>query len=323
MATPVRRTALRVIISGLALASVAGACSSPASSPSAAIPSVSPGLVASPSAASPSASPSAVASPSAAASTGPAPATFALTAAGDTNVTGTWTSSYGITCLNPTFSGRDIIFFAASPDAKAVVLITLAPGSIGVSERAGSGTGYTDREFKGTGVTSFDATKGATFDSDLAIVPSSGQKPGTLGTIKHVTGSVDCAGQTAGTSTIVLSGASAEGAINGPFSIFQVTCNVSAAYGNSVSVSGIITSGTSPTAMIVSLSPSRSGVYTYLQTGSGLHSYTIAPAGSVSMSADRAHVDADFVETLATGATATPHTIHLAGDVVCGSFKTY
>jgi hypothetical protein len=33
-----------------------------------------------------------------------------------------------------------------------------------------------------------------------------------------------------------------------------------------------------------------------------------------------AHVDADYTEVVAAG--VTPHTIHLAGDTVCGTTKT-
>ncbi len=316
MATAAPRSTLRSLMACLALAGLVVACSSGGSSP--------------PSVASPSASSSAVASrsappsasPSAAPSTSPAPATFTLTVTGDKNVTGIWTSSFGIACAGPTFTGTDITFFATSPDTKAVVLVTLSPGSIGVSERAGSGTGYTDREFQGSGVTTFDAAKGAAFSSDLTVVPAPGQKPGILGTIKHVTGTVDCAGQTAGTSTLTFSGSSAEGAISGPFSSFKVICNVSAS-GNSVSAGGIINAGTTPTAMGVNLAPTNSSIFSYLATSSVQHLYDIAPSGTITMAANAAHVDADFVERLASGATGTPHIIHVTGDVTCGSTKTY
>ena len=251
-----------------------------------------------------------------------APASFQLTVAGDPNVTGTWGTSFGIDCNSPTLTGADILFFAQSPDTKAVVLITLARGSIGVSERAGGGATYTDREFSGTGVSTLDSARGGTFDSDLTIVPSPGSKPGTLGTITHVTGSIDCGNQTIGSSTVVATGSDAEGAINGPFDRLRVTCNHSSQYGDGAQLTGVLTAGTTPTYLIINFPANGKGtIFTSSQNPSAQHSYAVAPSGTATPSATGAHVDADYVEVLATGSTATPHTIHLAGDIVCGTIN--
>jgi hypothetical protein len=250
-----------------------------------------------------------------------APASFQLTVAGDPNVTGTWGTSFGINCNSPALAGSDILVFASSPDTKAVVLITLKSGSIGVSERAGSGAAYTDREFSGTGVTNFDPARGATFDSDLTIVPSPGSNPGTLGTITHLSGSVDCGNQAVGSSTVVVTGSDAEGAFNGPFDPFRATCNHSSQYGNSAGLSGVITAGTTPTLFIVNFPASGTAtIFTSSDTPPAQHSYTIAKSGTVTVMATGAHVDADYTEVVAAG--ATPHTIHLAGDTVCGTTNT-
>jgi hypothetical protein len=325
MTSAVRIIPGRTLIAGAALAVLAAACSSggtaspPSPNPTPVLASPSPASTESSPPVSPSAPPSSAPSVAARSS---APATFVLTTAGDRNVTGTWSSSFGTTCDNPTFSGPDIIFFAASPDKKAVVLITLNQGSIGVSERAGSGASYTDREFQGTGVTSFDPATGAAFDSTLTIIPTPESKPGTLGTISHVTGSVDCAGQTAGTSTIVFSGASAEGAMTGPFSAFRATCVVDKVNGNAVSVTGIIPSGSTQTGMTLFLTAKGSTIFSHGPDGPPQHAYDIAPQGTVNLSVGGAHVDADFVERLAAGAAGPPHTLHVTGDVTCGSTTT-
>jgi hypothetical protein len=265
--------------------------------------------------------------PTAAATASPAPvptgpAAFILTVSGDSNVTGSWGKSFGIDCSNPTFDGLDILFFAQSPDTKAVVLITLKQGSIEVSERAGAGSAYTDREFQGSGVAVFDARLGASFDSDLSIVPSPDQKPGILGTITHVAGSIECGNQTPGTSTVVASGSSPEGAFSGPFTAARVTCNSSAQYGASVGVSATINAGTTPTLLIISLPANRNAtIFSSTQAPAKQHSYTMDRAGVVSISTTGAHIDADFVEVVASGTTTTPHTIHLAGDVTCGTIN--
>lgn len=240
-----------------------------------------------------------------------------MSVTGDDGVTETWVTSYGITCINPSFDGLDILFFAGSPDNTAVVLITLTATSIGVSERAGSGENYTDREFAGHGVTAFDPSRGATFDSDVTIVPST-SNPGTLGTITHVRGSVDCGGQTPGSSTVVLSGSTADGAVNGPFELFRVTCYHSAAYGDSVSTTAIVTAGTSATLLIIHLPANdEATIFSLVKDVGTNRTYAIDPAGSQSISLTGAQVDADFTEVVAAG--ATPHVIHLAGELTCGT----
>ena len=316
VARPGSRAVPSLAVLGLIAGLLAG-CSSggTASSAPTTVPSIAAVATASPVA--PSATPAVTASPTPAPS---GPATFKLTVGGDKNVTGTWGASFGIDCNNPTFDGPDILFFAKSPDTKAVVLITLKDGSIGVSERAGSGATYTDREFQGTGVTAFDAARGATFDSDLTIVPSPDSKPGTLGTISHVSGSIDCAGQTPGTSTVVAAGSSPDGPVNGPFSAFRVTCVDSSLYGKSVSVSAVIDAATPPVFLIFNMPANMKGTIFLISKPSNQHTYQMdEKTGTYTVTDTGAHVDADFVEVLAAGAAGPPHVIHLAGDVVCGT----
>ena len=288
-------------LGGLGLVAViVAACVSGSSSPAVGSPSTVSTSAPSIAASSPSATTAPIASPTAAPS---GPATLDLTVKGDANVTGAWGASFGISCDNPTFDGLDIIFFAQSPDTKAVVLITLTKTSVGVSERAGAGAAYTDREFQGTGVTTFDPARGATFDSDVSIVPTPDSKPGTLGTITHVAGSIDCGGQTPGTSTVVASGTSPEGSISGPFTAARVTCNSSAANGASVGVSAVMDTATPPVFLIISLRENHTAtIFLISQNPSKQHSYAIDKAGTETISATGGHIDADFVEVLATGA---------------------
>ena len=314
---PVSRAVRSLAVLGLVAALVAG-CASGGTASNAA-PTTSPSIAAIPT----SPPPSATATPAVTASAAPAPsgpAAFQLTVTGDKNVTGTWGTSFGVDCNNPTFDGPDILFFAQSPDTKAVVLITLNEGAIDVSERAGAGATYTSREFSGTGVTAFDAGRGATFDSDLTIVPTPDAKPGTLGTITHVSGTTDCGGQTPGSSTVVASGASPEGAVNGPFSAFRVTCVSSAQFGKSVSVSAVIDAATPPVYMIFNMPANNKGTIFMISKPSTQHTYLMdEKKGAYTISDTGAHVDADFVEVIAAGAAGPAHTIHLAGDVVCGT----
>ncbi len=299
------------------------ACSSTAATPPAvSIPTAS--LASTPGASTAVSTPAASGSPTATATPGAsAPAVFQLAVTGDANVTGTWSKSYGVNCNNPTYDGLDILFFAQSPDTQAVVLITLTQGSIGVSERHGAGAAYTDREFQGTGVTVFDPAKGATFDSELTTVPGSGQKPGALGAITHITGSVDCGSQVPGTSTVALSGSTAEGAVSGPFQRFRIGCNTNAQYGSSVTAIAIVSAGATPSLLIINLPASgKATIFSATQSPPVNHSYAIAPTGTLTTTAGGAHVEADFLEVLPAGATGPAHTIHLAGDMTCGVWTT-
>ncbi len=316
-------------VAALSLAALLAACSSGSSGPAG--PTTAAPSGAAPSAAAPAPSAGSTPAPATPLSsmtaaptlTAAAPAAFQLTASGDANVTGTWGKSFGIDCDNPTFDGEDILFFAQSPDGQAVVLVTLKQGAILVSERHGAGAAYTDREFQGSGVTAFDAAKGASFDTDLTVVPGTGQKPGTLGAITHLAGSVDCGSQGPGTSTVVASGATPEGAVSGAFVRSRVSCSTSAQYGESVTITAIVDAASTLTLMIINLPANgKATVFSMTQVPASQHAYKIAPTGVQTISGTGAHLDADFVEVLAAGATGPAHTFHLAGDVTCGTNTT-
>ena len=259
-----------------------------------------------------------VSAPASASATGSLPpASFELSVAGDDNVKGTWGASFGITCDNPSFDGSDVLFFAKSPDKAAVVLVTLAASSIDVNERAGAGADYTSRDFTGTGVSAFDAAKGATFNSDLTEVQQAGAKPGKLGAITHISGSVDCGNQTPGTSTVQVSGATADGAVSGPFESSRIACVHSAQNGDAVNVTALVTAGTTPTLLIVHFpADGKATIFQVTNEGQTSNSYAIDPTGDQAMTATGGHVDADFEEVVTSG---TPHVLHLAGDLTCGT----
>ena len=304
----------------------------PSAGPSVAVPSVAaPSVVAS--VAVPSAAPSVVATsaptPSPLASSAPAsavPSSISITFAGDKSVQGAWTTyatRADAICNNPTYDGPNILFFAQSQDGNVVVLVTLNSGSIGVSERAGAGATYTDREFQGTGVTSLDPATGASFDSDLTETTPSDFNPGTLGKISHVSGTVECGSQTGGVSTVTVSGATPDGAVNGPLPSFRVACNNSTQNGKGVNVSAIVTAGTNPTQLIINLP--ANGKATLYAVGKDPNSqtlYMIDPAATYSVTDSGVHIDADFVQNqAASGATPGPLRLHLAGDLTCGDFS--
>ena len=119
-----------------------------------------------------------------------------------------------------------------------------------------------------------------------------------------------------------MSGTTKEGSI-GAFERFRVACNTSAQYGASVSISAVVHVGSTPTLLIINLPTKFKGsIFSTTQAPAVNHSYNTATVGAGTLSATGAHVDADFVEVLAAGAAGPAHTIHLAGDVTCGTFTT-
>jgi hypothetical protein len=245
--------------------------------------------------------------------------------AGDPNVTGAWIVREGVNCNNPTLEGVNIFAFAGAPDGQAFVVLTFSPGQVHVSERTGSGASYRAREFVGTGVSAFDPARGATFDSDVTIVPTPDINPGTLGTITHVSGAVDCGNQTTGTSTIVVSGESAEGALNGPFTTYRVICNTSASNGRSASIVGVMDTATPPTYFSIGLPANGNAtIYTYAGASGTQHTYAFQRVGVTTLqvtSTGIVRVSASFAEVVEDG--ATPHVLRLSGEATCGTFNTF
>jgi hypothetical protein len=301
----------------VALITLLSACSAaPASQPSAANP-----TIAQPPASSGPAGSSAPGGSVAAVSPAPSgPATMSLTGTGDAGVTGAWSGSL-IRCGEPRLTGSEIDAFAVVPDKATTVFVTVTAGSVNVSLRAGAGSTYTERDFTGSGVSGFDAVHGATIDSDLTQVADS-SKPGKLEAMKHLSGSIDCAGQQAGSSTVTLAGSIPQGAITGGLDPVRVECDVDPTYGNYVAVHGILTAGTTKVFAIIVVraadSPYQSSLFMVPATGA--QQSLLAPVHAPStLSATGAHIDADFSQAAATGSSAAPSVIHLAGDFTCGA----
>jgi hypothetical protein len=222
-----------------------------------------------------------------------------------------------VQCNFPTVNGSVIILTKlASPNGLAI-RVTLSPGTMAVRYASGSGKTYLDREFTGTGVTGFDAATGAQFDATLVTAPYDGAT-GTLGPIETIKGSVDCGTQTAGTSTLTLSGATAEGQLNGVvLNPVRVECSTISG-NNYVSAVGVATVGTTPTLFFVSGNPTGFTVAQEPQTGTAVF-YVNKVATAASVTATGMHVSGEATESLAAGSTAKPHTVAVTGDATCGT----
>jgi hypothetical protein len=222
-----------------------------------------------------------------------------------------------VRCNFPDLEGSSIAVLAQPPDSKSQARIRLAPSSVKVVVSSGSGLDYSERAFEGTGVTSFDAAKGASVDSTLTeTAVREGSTSGTHGAVTAIKGSVACGDQTAGTSTVTITGDTAEGPLAGAvLDPVRVECSESPE-GDEVIALGVMQVGM--TKALVKIGLTSDGTVAMDETlPSGSHRYTAG--GSSTIASSGAHVRAEVVEQ----EVATPaHTLHVEGDLSCGLHAT-
>jgi hypothetical protein len=217
-----------------------------------------------------------------------------------------------VRCNWPDVDGSSIAVLATPPDGSALARIQLRGGYVKVFLGSTSGD-YHERAFTGTGVTSFDSATGARIDSTLTETDATaGTTAGDLGAITAIHGDVACGDQTPGSSTVTISGETADGVLShATLDPVRVECDATA-QGNEVAAAGITTVGS--TKVLVSIGLTSDGAITVDKAlPSGHRRYTAS--GSATIASDGAHLSADAVEQ---GAPAPMRTLHLEGDLSCG-----
>jgi hypothetical protein len=235
-----------------------------------------------------------------------------ITFTGDAGLTGAG-SDPTVRCNFPVLEGMSIAVLAKPPNSTVLARVGLQSGKVKVFVGSGSGPDYHERAFEGTGVTSFDAGKGAMIDSTLTeIAATAGSTKGTVGALTAIRGSVECGDQTAGTSTVTITGSTAEGAlVAAVLDPVRVECDASPD-GDEVASSGLVRVGS--TRALVAIGLSSDGAVSVDETlPSGLHRYRAG--GSSTITSTGAHVRADVVEQ---GVATPAHTLHVEGDLSCG-----
>jgi hypothetical protein len=231
---------------------------------------------------------------------------------GDTGLAGVATSP-SIRCNFPDLEGVAIAVLAQPPDTSVLARLRLLRGRVTVFVSSGSGSDYHERAFQGAGVTSFDAAKGATVRSTLTeVTATAGTTKGSLGAVTVITASIDCGDQTAGTSTIAITGDTAEGRVErAVLDPVRVECTESPD-GTEVVATGLVRVGSGRALVKVALmSDGAVTVEQALPVGSRQY----RASGSSTITPNGASVRADVVEQ----ETATPpHTLHVEGDLTCG-----
>src|SRR3954451_15893704 len=223
-----------------------------------------------------------------------------LTLAGDAALAGPLVHPE-VPCSFPDVDGLRITVLDTRPDSPFVV-VNIGPTSVKVTVNARE----SESSFTGSGVSAFDATKGATVDASLT---------GTSSALTSITGSVECGGQTPGSSTMTVTGDAAAGHLDhAALDPVLVECYFSA---GQVIVLGIADTGAGKAHLVIAITAQGLGVEEELQP-SGQRRYVAAPGAA-----------SDAAVITATGATANgdvvddsvapPHTLHIEGTATCGT----
>jgi hypothetical protein len=126
-----------------------------------------------------------------------------------------------------------------------------------------------------------------------------------------ISGTISCAGQTPGHTTLRINGATGAGKVAGGINPVSVTCGP----GSLVLVIGVVKVGHHHA--LIDMSVSNTALSLALE-GTTATEYR-APAGTEALTTSGASVDSTATEQLAPGATAhTLHTLHVVGRVTCG-----
>lgn len=243
-------------------------------------------------------------------SKGPATAQFALT--GTTGLTGGVTVTR-IVCGLPTLSGPEIEVLGTIGSGPGFVLFVSA-NHIEARVATGSGSALKLRSFVGSGVTSFDPAAGTQLDSDLTESTAPGTAVGSLGALSHLSGTIDCGNQQAGSANIAISGTAKLGAMSGQMSDAKVTCTVTAS-GTFVTAQALTMAGTTPVLVFVNAGPTM--LQLVIETGTAADVYALQGATASTISPTGAQFSADLTET---GTTDTPpRVLHVEGSDTCGT----
>lgn len=220
----------------------------------------------------------------------------------------------GVTCSFPSLDGPEITLQVATADRTMGGFITLTSSKVKVRIGAGSGTSYTERDFQGTGVTGFDATKGAQFNAQLTDSTPAGQKTGTIGAVTSVSGSVTCGDKTPGSGTISITGDSTGGTISGQLTSLLVNCTGT----NFALINGLTTVGVAPATVEVGGGGSEV-TFASLSTASAGFFFSSSKPDLYTVSNGHVHWNAGAV-LMQTGAPETvAHTVTVTGDATCGT----
>jgi hypothetical protein len=196
--------------------------------------------------------------------------------------------------------------------------MSIRKGFIDVRLGSGSGKTYTERDFQGSGVSGFDATRGATVNSTLTDMTAAGTAKGTIGAVSSISGTVDCGNQHPGSGEITVTGDTGDGVVSGNVTSLLVRCDTTATGQNDL-VLGLTHVGAAPAFVEIGGGAGTGTItlFVALQTATGSHFYSTTTPGTQSFSTG--HITYKGTATEAAAAGGAPHSVAVAGNATCGT----
>lgn len=245
----------------------------------------------------------------------PGPASEQATLTGDPRITGPLTAGtvQFVRCEEPTLGGERIYAFENTADPTVGAFLTIGAGSIDVRLGSGSGAAYTERDFHGSGVTSFGAASGAQFVSSVTETTAAGGNKGTVEAITSISGSVSCGTFTPGGGAVSVDGATADGMISGALTSVRVTCQTA---DKAALVAGLTTVGSTRGLVNLAGGVGPSPFFVSVTTAAGTRQY-MEPVSSSAYTFSASGVTYHATATLSTSAGTQSLTV--SGTVTCGT----
>jgi hypothetical protein len=251
------------------------------------------------------------------------PAVAKITFSGDPALAGAMTVQ-DIECQTPTLNGTTINLYGlphGQPANGLTASLTITSTFFVLRISGGSGQNLQAREFTGTGVANFTAASGANISGSVKDTTPAQVDKGKVGSISAVSGTIDCGNQTRGSSTIRITGSSADGPIDITPTDARVACT-SGASGVYVTVNAVTTINGVRAVVFYTIAPdSLQFAEEPVQGTPHFYAAQQLPHGSTQVSSTGARVDGVATETGSN--SPTPHTVHLQGSATCGSTGTY
>lgn len=220
-----------------------------------------------------------------------------------------------VRCQYPSTSGDDITLSGYTPDGSVSVYLTVSTNEVGIRLVEMSGSTVFERDFDGSGVTGFDAARGATISGALTESTPAGTPAGSIGELTSLSGSIDCAGQQRGTASIQLTGTLPEGSVDGQIESARVECDKQYA-GVSIDITGLVSVGGSHVLATMTIDD---GQFTlFLGTSPNFYDLTANGPGTGTIAGS----DTGTVNGDATGAGSgggASQKVHATGSATCGS----
>ncbi|HEX4578421.1 MAG TPA: hypothetical protein VH498_00315 [Candidatus Dormibacteraeota bacterium] len=245
----------------------------------------------------------------------PGPPSVTASLSGDARITGALTTGANdfVNCEEPSLVGEAIYAFQGTADPAVGTLLTIRDGHIAVRLGSGSGSSYTERDFIGTGVTSFGAASGAQFSSSLTEVTPAAQKKGTIESISSISGSVSCGTFAPGGGTVSVVGDTGNGMISGSLTSIRVVC-LAPSSGRTAVVRGLTHVGSTPAIVEIGGGTGGNPLVVGESTASASNQFSsTATTGLLTFGANSVTYHATVTDTAGT------HSVMVSGTATCGT----